>query len=147
MGKVELLDNPVTRIFFETVDIPVKRDSKVSAFKAYKRALELLAEEKSLVIFPEGKIDDNFPPTLHPFKSGAFRLATEHNIPILPVIIQNAWEVFWDDGRKFGTKPGVIQVTVLAPIDTQDYGKENAEQLETTVYGKMKDAWDLYNKS
>lgn len=147
MGKVELLDNPITRVFFETIDIPVKRDSKISAFKAFKRALELLEDKKSLVIFPEGKIDDNFPPTLHPFKSGAFRLATEHNVPILPVIIQDAWKIFWDDGKKFGSKPGVIHVDVLAPIPTQHFGKENAEQLETAVYRRMKDRWDLYNKS
>lgn len=147
MGKMELLDNPVTRIFFETIDIAVNRDSKISAFKAYKRALELLDDKKSLVIFPEGKIDDNYPPTLHPFKSGAFRLATEHNIPILPVVIQDVWKIFWDDGRRFGSKPGVIHVQVLAPIPTLNYGKEQAEQLETIVYRKMKDTWDLYNKS
>ncbi|TDS15894.1 1-acyl-sn-glycerol-3-phosphate acyltransferase [Sphingobacterium paludis] len=147
MGKDELLQNPVTRIFFETIDIPVKRDSKMSSFKAYKKALELLFDRKSLVIFPEGKIDDHYPPILHPFKPGAFRLATEHNIAILPVVIQDAWKIFWDDGRKFGSQPGVIHVHVLAPVETSAVGKENVMQLEREVYNKMKDTWDLYNKS
>ncbi|WDF68087.1 lysophospholipid acyltransferase family protein [Sphingobacterium oryzagri] len=147
MGKVELLANPITRIFFETIDIPVKRDSKISSFKAYKRALELLAENKSLVIFPEGKIDDHFPPMLHPFKSGPFRLATENNIPIVPVVIQNAWNILWDDGNRFGSRPGIIHVHVLAPIATEPYGKENTALLELTVYKKMKENWDIYNKS
>src|SRR5690606_1849063 len=38
MGKIELLKNPVTRIFFKTIDIPVKRESRISSFKAFKRA-------------------------------------------------------------------------------------------------------------
>lgn len=147
MGKSELLDNPVTRIFFETIDIPVKRDSKISSFKAYKKALEILANGKSLVIFPEGKIDDTYPPLLHTFKSGAFRLATEHNVPILPIVVQNAWHIFWDDGRKQGTRPGVIHVHVLAPIATDGYQKEDASTLEMDVYNRMKSAWDIYNKS
>src|SRR5690606_16060875 len=92
IGKDELLKNPVTRIFFKSIDIPVNRDSKISSFKAYKRASLYLQEGKSVVVFPEGKIDDGFPPTLHPFKSGAFKMATENNIPILPIVIQDAWK-------------------------------------------------------
>jgi len=147
MGKEELLQNPIARIFFKTIDIPVKRDSKISSFKAYKKALEILHDRKSLVIFPEGKIDDNYPPILHPFKPGAFRLATDYNIPVLPVVIQDAWKILWDDGKKFGSQPGIIHVNVLAPVETKALGKENVMQLEKEVYNKMKDTWVLYNKS
>ncbi|WP_231576734.1 1-acyl-sn-glycerol-3-phosphate acyltransferase [Sphingobacterium sp. IITKGP-BTPF85] len=38
---------------------------------------------ENLLPFPEGKIDEQYPPTIHPFKSGAFRLAIENNIPII----------------------------------------------------------------
>ena len=38
MGKQELLDGMVTGIYFRTVDIPVNRDSKMSAFRAFSRA-------------------------------------------------------------------------------------------------------------
>src|SRR5690606_33414840 len=65
MGKSELLRNPVTRIFFKTIDIAVDRSSKISAFRAFKRADTLIKEGKSVVIFPEGRIDDEFPPRLH----------------------------------------------------------------------------------
>src|SRR5690606_31230338 len=77
IGKVELMKNPVTRIFFKSIDIQVNRQSKISAFKAFKRATELLKEGKSVVIFPEGKIDKEFPPVLHKFKAGAFKMAIE----------------------------------------------------------------------
>src|SRR5690606_35408513 len=46
IGKDELLKNPVTRIFFKSIDIPVNRDSKISSFKAYKLASLYLQEGK-----------------------------------------------------------------------------------------------------
>jgi len=102
IGKIELLKNPVTRMFFKTIDIPVDRKSKISSFKAFQRGNALIQEGKSLVIFPEGKIDDSYPPSLHTFKSGAFRIALDNQVQILPIVIENAWELFWDDASTFG---------------------------------------------
>lgn len=145
IGKVELLKNPVTRVFFKTIDIPVKRDSKISSFKAYKRALTLLQEGKSLAIFPEGGIEDVFPPRLQPFKSGAFRMACESHTPILPIVIQNAWQILWDEGKD-GARPGVIRVNVLAPIAADGTDLEAFGSLESEVYHKMHEAWSRCNK-
>lgn len=147
MGKDTLLKNPVTKPFFQTIDIPVNRSSKISAFKAYKKAEALVQEGRSLVIFPEGKIDDEYPPRLHPFKQGAFRLAKENNVTLLPIVIHDAWKLLWDDGNRFGSKPGTITVTVLSPItpNTQEDGDE--EKLETLVYNRMKYSWENHNKS
>lgn len=145
MGKEELLQNPVTRVFFKTIDIPVKRGSKMSSFRAYKKASEHLQDNKSVVIFPEGKIDDGFPPNLHPFKSGAFRLATENKIPILPIVIQDAWKILWDDGKKHGSKPGTIHVKVLSPLEVKEYDKQSNTALERSVFLRMKEVWDKNN--
>lgn len=142
IGKVELLKNPVTRIFFKSIDIPVNRQSKISAFKAFKRATELLHEGKSVVIFPEGKIDEEFPPILHKFKAGAFKMAIENNIPILPVVIHNAWEILWDDGGRFGSKPGVIKISVLKPITYDNSSSQKYDSIEIEVYEKMKKVWN-----
>ncbi|MGV6944808.1 lysophospholipid acyltransferase family protein [Sphingobacterium kyonggiense] len=141
IGKVELLKNPVTRIFFKTIDIPVKRESKISSFKAFKRATELLKEGKSLVIFPEGKIDDHYPPTLHKFKPGAFRMAMDNNSPILPVVIHNASAILWDDGGQFGSRPGCIKITVLKPIETDPNVSTAYSSIEQEVYEKMNKVW------
>lgn len=146
MGKIELLENPLTRIFFQTIDIPVKRDSKISAFKAYKRAVELIQQGRSLAIFPEGKIGDGYPPVLHRFKSGAFRIARENQIPILPIVIQDAWKTMWDDGKTYGAKPGIIHVRVLSPITPQAEEGGSFGSLESEVYHKMKNAWNICYK-
>lgn len=145
MGKIELLKNPVTGVFFKSVDIAVDRKSKVSAFRAFKRAHQLVNEGKTIVIFPEGKIDDEYPPRLHGFKSGSFRIAIENQVQIIPVVIQDAWKVLWDDGLKKGSRPGIVHITVLAPIDTQNLTTEASIQLQTEVYHRMKSYWDIYN--
>lgn len=146
LGKAELLKNPVTRIFFKTIDIPVDRKSRMSSFRSFKKANEMLKAGRSLAIFPEGKIDEQYPPTIHPFKSGAFRMAIENNIPIIPIVIENAWEILWDDGRKLGSHPGIVTIQVFTPINTEKYDEKNAGELEDYVYNKMLSHWKLQNK-
>ncbi|NGM74634.1 lysophospholipid acyltransferase family protein [Sphingobacterium sp. SGL-16] len=141
MGKVELLKNPVTGIFFRSIDIAVDRKSKISSFKAYKKADKTLKEGKSLVIFPEGKIDDEYPPRMHEFKSGSFRLAIDNKVKILPVVIKDVWRVLWDDGMKYGSRPGVVHIKILKPIDTETLTQEEFDELQRYVYDKMRTHW------
>ncbi len=134
MGKDELLNNPVLGIFFRTIDISVNRGNKISAFRAFKRAGENLEKGMSLIIFPEGKIDDHYPPKLGAFKNGPFRLAIEKNIPLVPVSITNVWKLNWDDGSKYGTKPGICDIYVHKPIFTANLAVENADVLREKVF-------------
>jgi 1-acyl-sn-glycerol-3-phosphate acyltransferase len=119
MGKQELEDGLVTGVFFRSVDIPVNRESKMSSFRAFKKASERLQEGVSLVIFPEGMIADDYPPKLNEFKNGPFRLAIEHKIPIIPVTSVNTWQVLWDTGTKYGSRPGICHFYVHKPIRYQ----------------------------
>lgn len=142
IGKEELLKNPVTRIFFKTIDITVNRNSKTSAFKAFKRADKLLKEGKSIVIFPEGKIEDIYPPEIQEFKKGLFRLATDNQSPILPVVIHDVWKIYWDDGKKYGSRPGIIHVSVLKPIPTEGIkAKEQLLALESSIRERILQTW------
>jgi 1-acyl-sn-glycerol-3-phosphate acyltransferase len=137
MGKEELVKNPVLGLFFRTIDIPVSRESKISAYRAFKKAGENLDKGMSLIIFPEGRIDDLYPPILHEFKNGPFRLAIEHHIPIVPVSICNIWELMWDNGFKYGTRPGVGNIYVHQPILTTTLATENDEVLKEQVFNKI----------
>ncbi|SFG79133.1 lysophospholipid acyltransferase family protein [Pedobacter insulae] len=137
MGKEELIKNPVLGMFFRTIDIAVSRESKISAFRAFKRAGENLEKGMSLIIFPEGKIDDQYPPVLHEFKNGPFRLAIEKSIPIVPVSSINVWKLMWDDGFKHGTRPGIGNIYIHEPISTRTLGVESAEDLRKEVFNKI----------
>ena len=87
-----------------------------------------------MIIFPEGKIGDEYPPILHQFKNGPFRLAIELKIPIIPVSSVNTWKMLWDDGIKYGTKPGVCHIYVHKPIQTSDLTLDDADTLREQVY-------------
>jgi 1-acyl-sn-glycerol-3-phosphate acyltransferase len=134
MGKNELLDNPVLSIFFKSIDIPVNRESKISAFRAFKRAGDNLAKGMSLIIFPEGKIDAAYPPVLQSFKNGPFRLAIDQQIPIVAVSITDAWKHLWDDGSRYGSKPGIAHIYVHKPIYTKDLNIDDSDMLKDRIF-------------
>jgi 1-acyl-sn-glycerol-3-phosphate acyltransferase len=134
IGKDVLKDGLVTGLFFRTVDIPVNRDSKISSYRAFKMAAEKIQQGTSVIIFPEGKISDDYPPVLHEFKNGPFKLAIDLKVPIIPVSSINAWKMLWDDGAKYGTKPGICKFYVHKPIDTTDLTSADADTLRDEVY-------------
>ncbi len=134
MGKETLKDGLVTSLFFRSVDIPVNRDSKMSSYRAFKMAIERLQSGTTLIIFPEGKIGDNYPPTLHDFKNGPFKMAIEHKVPIIPVSSSNTWKKLWDDGTKYGTRPGTCNFYVHKPIQTAHLTPANADTLRDEVF-------------
>ena len=134
MGKEELLQNPTTRLFFKTIDITVKRDSNISAFKAFKRASDHLKNDITMVVFPEGKIAEIYPPQLQDFKIGPFRLAIEQQVPVVPVTSFNTWKMLWDDGLKYGSQPGICKIYVHKPIETVGLKLADADALRDQVY-------------
>lgn len=137
LGKDELLDNFITRIFFETIDIPINRNNRMSSYRAFKRTEACLQQGISLIIFPEGLISSHYPPLLQDFKNGPFRLAIENKIPILPVTIHNNWKIMWDDGSKYGSRPGICDICVHKPIDTNFLTMDDADDLKDQVFNTI----------
>ncbi|HTK20321.1 MAG TPA: lysophospholipid acyltransferase family protein [Mucilaginibacter sp.] len=134
MGKDALLNNFITRLFFKTVDIPVNRESKMSSYRAFKKASEALAEGTSVIIFPEGRIHHQYPPHLHSFKNGPFRMAIDMKIPIIPVSSPDTWKVLWDTGLVHGSKPGNCHIFVHKPIETANLKPDDADALRDRVH-------------
>lgn len=142
MGKEELTEGLVTSLFFRTVDIPVNRESRMSSFRAFKKAMEKLQGGITMIIFPEGKIPDDYPPQLHAFKNGPFRLAIEAGVPIVPVTSLNTWKLLWDTGTKHGSRPGICNVFIHKPIETKHLTVEDADNLRDEVYRIMKEKFE-----
>jgi 1-acyl-sn-glycerol-3-phosphate acyltransferase len=133
MGKQELLDGIVTGIYFRTVDIPVNRDSKMSAFRAFRTAADKLKKGISMIMFPEGGIADEYPPKVQEFKNGAFHLAIEHKIPVIPVSSLNTWKILWDDGSVHGSKPGICKIFVHKAVETAHLSLKDTDVLREQV--------------
>ncbi|MBU0864070.1 MAG: 1-acyl-sn-glycerol-3-phosphate acyltransferase, partial [Alphaproteobacteria bacterium] len=74
-------------------------------------------EGKSICISPEGT--RSLTPKLEPFKKGAFHLAMQAGVPIVPIVIHNATDVA--PKNEFVMRPATVRVTVLPPVDTSGW--------------------------
>jgi 1-acyl-sn-glycerol-3-phosphate acyltransferase len=116
IGKAELAKLPLFGFFFKRSSITVDRNSIASKRQVLEKARRRLARGSSMCIYPEGGIPKDPKVRLAPFKNGAFQLAVEAGVPILPI-------TFPDNRRRFpdfaqGGTPGRIRATVHAPIET-----------------------------
>jgi putative phosphoserine phosphatase/1-acylglycerol-3-phosphate O-acyltransferase len=84
---------------------------------ALEPAVEALEEGKSVVIAPEGTRSKDG--KLGDFKRGAFHLAMQAGVPIVPIVIHNSVDAL--PNKSLVVRPAEIKVTVLEPIDTSDW--------------------------
>lgn len=133
MGKAELKKIPMFGIFFRKMNISVDRASRKDSHKAYKRARKDLRRGISIAIFPEGTIPD-CSPQLGPFKSGAFRLAIEMQVPIVPVTFLDNLRLFPDKvGERMLLRPGRSRIVLHEPIITTGMTEEDLPELRQKV--------------
>ena len=128
LGKAELLKIPLVKTFFKRLHIPVYRKGGPNANKALETADKAIKDGWCVIIFPEGGIKENLVPALQPFKDGAFRLAKNNSVPLVPITFMNNHDLFQDPAAKHSlAQPGVADV-VVHPIIT----KESVIQNEIT---------------
>lgn len=127
VGKKELSKFPVFGFFYKRVCIMVDRSSSKSRYQVYERAQKRLSQGLSICIFPEGGVPDDESIVLDEFKDGAFRLAIEHQIPIIPMSFIDNKKRF--PFRFFSGKPGKMRVKVHAPIETKGLSIENKQMI------------------
>src|SRR3954470_18287527 len=115
LSKVELFRIPVMGwMMWLAGDIPVKRGFGPSAAEAMERCREVLRRRVSVMIFPEGTRSKTA--ELLPFKDGAFRLAIEAGVPILPLAVSGTGTALPKHGWRFGRSAAHLRV--LEPVDT-----------------------------
>ncbi len=132
MAKMELSKIPLFNIWFKTIDVPVKRESLRNSHEAFFKVGQKLDKGASLIIFPEGRIPDNAPVMKYPLKLGAFKLAIEKGIPVVPVTI-------FDTMNRFNVvtnlmTPGKMSMKVHEPIQTTNLTLDDAKMLAEKVY-------------
>lgn len=118
VGKQELDKAPLFRIFFKRMNILVNRKSTVGSHRAFMRVGEEIDRGHSVFIFPEATIASTG--TLLPFKNGAFRMAIEKQVPIVPIVYENNWKLLQNGG--FFTshgRPGIASAIFCKPIFTK----------------------------
>ncbi|GAA5850332.1 hypothetical protein JCM8547_001835 [Rhodosporidiobolus lusitaniae] len=119
MAKRELKFMPLLGQFMTFSNaIFIKRAKRDDAIKIFaKVAEEMKAKSLSLFIFPEGTRSASPVPSLLPFKKGAFHLAVQAQVPIVPIVCENYAGVYNSKARRF--EGGEIVIRVLPPIATE----------------------------
>ena len=136
LGKAELLKVPLVKTFFKRLHIPVYRNKGGrNAHKALEAADQALKQGWSIIIFPEGGIKEHLVPTLQVFKDGAFRLAKNNKVPIVPITFLNNYELLEDPAVKQSVaRPGTAQVVVHPIIDAITVTNTELEGLKLNAF-------------
>jgi 1-acyl-sn-glycerol-3-phosphate acyltransferase len=95
-------------------DIPIWRGKMESARDAMGIAVETLRRRVSVMIFPEGTRSPK--EEMLPFKDGAFRLAIEAGVPVLPLVLTGTRDALAKHDWRMN--PARATVVVLDPIET-----------------------------
>lgn len=107
VGKQEFVKIPIFGFFYKRVVIMVDRSNAESRKRVYELAKKRMQNGVSMAIFPEGLVPtENV--VLAPFKNGAFSLAIEYQIPIVPQVYYDGKRLFSWDFFKGG--PGVFRI-------------------------------------
>jgi 1-acyl-sn-glycerol-3-phosphate acyltransferase len=139
LSKAELFRYPVMGWLMHLAgDVPVKRGFGPSAVEAMAKCREILARKVSVMIFPEGTRS----PTrdLLPFKDGAFRLAVDAGVPILPLALRGTATALGKHDWRIGRSTAVVEV--LAPVETSGLTAVDVPALKERVRGMIVEARD-----
>jgi 1-acyl-sn-glycerol-3-phosphate acyltransferase len=115
VGKASLGKVPLFGYMFRNLHIAVNRNSLKSRGESMLKAKEILDEGTSVVIFPEGGINSPEPPHLGRFKDGAFKIAQDKQIPVIPITLSYNHLILPDDG-KFLLRHMTAKVVIHPPI-------------------------------
>lgn len=116
IGKVELSKLPLFGHFYKRTNILIDRSSLKSIRETMRLADEKLREGYSLCIYPEGGVPSH-EVFLGTFKEGAFRLAKDHGLPLLPITFadnKKAYPYVWNRGG-----PRRLRATVHEAVATE----------------------------
>jgi putative phosphoserine phosphatase / 1-acylglycerol-3-phosphate O-acyltransferase len=130
--KKEARAIPVWGQLFELAGVAfIDRANTEKARAALEPAVRKLREEGiSLAISPEGTRSPT--PRVGPFKKGAFHIAMQAEVPIVPIVFRNTGELLWKGAQTL--RPGTVEVVVLPPVSTLDWTPETLNEHVAAVH-------------
>lgn len=103
----------------------VDRSSPRQIYRTIKYAERILQGGTSLVVFPEGR--RTFTGQMNPFKKGAFFLADQLQLPVVPMTISGSFDILPRTGKLLHWHP--LKLTIHKPIYPVGKGDENLNML------------------
>ncbi len=138
VAKKEVRDTPVIGKLMELAGtVFIDRANARSAIKAMAPLIDAIkVDGKSIVIAPEGT--RTLSPKLGPFKKGAFHMAIQAGVPMVPIVIHNAGDVA--PKNEFLMRPAKVRVEVLPAVDTSNWSVRTMNDHVAEVRGMFLEA-------
>ena len=108
----------------------VDKSSPRKVYETIKRAEKILQGGTSLVVFPEGR--RTFTGRMNEFKKGAFLLADQLQLPVVPMSISGSFDILPRTGKLLSWHP--LKLTIHQPIYPQGKGQDNQTMLMEESY-------------
>jgi 1-acyl-sn-glycerol-3-phosphate acyltransferase len=145
IGKSSLAKVPLFGYMFKNLHIAVDRNSLKSRGESMLKAKKALDEGASVVFFPEGGISSEAPPAMARFKDGAFKLALDKQIPIIPVTLSYNHLILPDDG-KFLLCYKPVKVVIHEPITVKGSGPNEVKEIKEKCFAIIQEQLNKDNK-
>ncbi len=126
---------------YRKIHLTVDRSSLRGRKHSYNQAKAALADGFNLAIFPEGGMYSQDAPQMVAFKEGAFSLAIENQMPILPVTFLSNFHLLPDDDSLL-IKWGKCKIIVHQPVFPTGNDKHSLQALKAEVYGIIQNELD-----
>ncbi|MFB6257603.1 MAG: lysophospholipid acyltransferase family protein [Flavobacteriales bacterium] len=128
----------------------VDRSDRQKAIDSLNRSVQTLRKGESVIIYPEGTRSRDG--QVHEFRKGAFRMALQTGMPLLPISIAGTYQVQPPD--TFQLHPGKIAMRIHEPIEVEGKGENDLEMLmeacrERIIKGKteLERAYELSDRT
>jgi 1-acyl-sn-glycerol-3-phosphate acyltransferase len=130
LAKKTIFNIPVMGWIMRMVgDVPLVRGNRASAVGALARCRDRLTKRVSVMVFPEGTRSRDS--ELLPFRDGAFALAIEAQVPILPIAVAGTRSAMAKHSFRVGHTDAACRV--LPPIATTGLGPDDVPVLRDHV--------------
>jgi 1-acyl-sn-glycerol-3-phosphate acyltransferase len=132
VGKNDMEKIPLFGYMYRKLHITVNRSKLKSRFETFVKSCKAIDEGKSLVIFPEGGIVSEHEPVLAPLKDGAFRVAIEKQIPLVPVTMPYNHLIL--PPHTFLLRHGRVKIIFHEPLETKGLTLRDLDHLKQRMF-------------
>lgn len=134
IAKKELLKIPVFGIIVRAATVVVDRSNAQSRKQSMEKLRDILKGGVSILVFAEGT-QNRTKEILQPFKDGAFRIAIDSQLPIVPLVVVGAGPLM--PPGTLTIKPGKIKVVAGEPISVKGLTTDDVQTLKQQVFNRM----------
>ncbi|GAB4026303.1 lysophospholipid acyltransferase family protein [Spirosoma koreense] len=133
VGKSEVKHIPLLGYMFAKLHVQVDREAANSRAYSLAKSIRTLAAGRSIMIFPEGGIRAPEPPQMVSFKDGAFLMAIQQQVPIVPISLLNNYQIL-PDKSPVRFHRHTLRAVVHPPIETAGMTQSDLDQLKKETY-------------